>query len=165
MLAYWTAFACVSACIACALCIKRRRQQIENNKFISHLPRVFSTITPPHVGGKQEVKWNTLSHKLAASGMCVINQWKENTLQYCAYATAYAVAKTPFRYLPQLGLILEMLHKTLAGRVMIHNGHIAALIRMQHGNVHLDDSLVLPQRCWRARVQVHFKGHCLKVNK
>lgn len=24
-----------------ALCIKRRRQQIENNKFISHLQRVF----------------------------------------------------------------------------------------------------------------------------
>jgi len=58
-----------------------------------------------------------------------------------------------------------MLHKALAGRVVIHNGHVATLVGVEHGNVHLHHSLVLPQGCGRTGVQLHLQRHRLRLVK
>lgn len=63
----------------------------------------------------------------------------------------------------KLILVVQMLHETLAGRVMIHNGHVFQLERVQHCYVYLDQSLVLPQRRRIPGVQTHFKSDWLKV--
>lgn len=54
-----------------------------------------------------------------------------------------------------------MLHEALAGRVVVDDGHVLRLERVQHGDIDLDQGAVLPQRRRRARVQLHPQRHRL----
>lgn len=56
-----------------------------------------------------------------------------------------------------------MLHEALAGRVMVHDGDVARLERVQHGDIDFDQGFVLPQGRRIPRVQAHFDRDGLTI--
>lgn len=63
--------------------------------------------------------------------------------------------------LPQFCFIFQVLHKAFAGGVMIDNGDIVALIRVQYSDIHFNKCFVLPQWCRCACVEIQFLGDFL----
>lgn len=62
---------------------------------------------------------------------------------------------------PQLALVLVVLHETLAGRMMIDYRDVLLLIWSQHGDIDLDECFVFPQRARISSVQTHFDRYWL----
>lgn len=83
------------------------------------------------------------------------------------------IEKKAFRYLrhnpnpisgaavSQFAFVLVVLHKTLARRVMIYDGDVALLIRVENCNINLHECLILPQWAGISSVQSHFNCYRL----
>lgn len=63
--------------------------------------------------------------------------------------------------LSQFGLVLIVLHEALACRVVVDDGDVRLLIRMQNCNIDFHQRFVLPQRAGISSVQSHFNRYRL----